>query len=342
MTAKQSVVSFTISVLLMLVLGSCEKVFMEDEPGSDPVSVFEEIWDFTDRHYSFFDEKEIDWDEVYQKYRPFVRDDMNPVELFDLCAEMLYELRDGHVNLLSSFDRSRYWEWYLDSPENFYYSVVERNYLRGDQRYIGPLQFVVLEGGIAYVYYGSFANRISEGNLDLLVNSLSGLNGLIIDVRNNGGGDPSTGRDIAARFTDDRVFVGTNYVKTGPGKDSFRAEKVYINPHKGDRYSGRVVVLTNRRSYSATTYFAQYMRELENVTLMGDTTGGGGGLPAFRDLPNGWLLRVSSTRFLSPDGKSIEKGVPPHINASLYDDNGDFPPERDNIIDSAVELMLKQ
>ncbi len=340
MTGINPVKTLSVSILLLLATASCEKLFMEAESGNDPVSVFEEVWEFTDRYYSFFEEKGIDWDEVHSRYRPMVQQDMNPVELFDLCAEMLYELRDGHVNLHSSFDRSRYWDWYLDSPDNFYYPAIERNYLEGRQRYIGPLQFVVLDGGIAYVYYGSFANKISEGNLDLLVNSLNGLRGLIIDVRNNGGGNPLYGRDIAARFTENRVFAGTNYVKTGPGRNDFRAERVYINPHEDNRYSGRVVVLTNRRSYSATTYFAQYMRELENVTIVGDSTGGGGGLPAFRDLPNGWLLRVSSTRFLGPDGQSIENGVAPHIHASLIDGDVNFPPERDNIIDTAIELLL--
>lgn len=265
---------------------------------------------------------------------------MGQVELFDLCAAMLYELRDGHVNLVSSFDRSRYWDWFLDSPENFYYSIVQRHYLQDRERYIGPLQFVKLERDVFYVYYGSFANAISESHLNSLINTLNaagGRPGLIIDVRNNGGGSPDNARDIAARFTRERRFAGTNYIKNGPGHEDFRAEEVYIRPHDGPRFDGKVVVLTNRRSYSATTYFAQYMKVLPNVTLVGDTTGGGGGIPAFRDLPNGWMLRLSSSRFLDPEGNSIESGVAPHVTRHLS--SGSIEQGRDDIIEEALEIL---
>lgn len=330
-----------IGLLAMLPLfPSCEKVFMEDEASNDPQTVFDEVWTFADRHYSFFREKEVDWDAVYDQYHEKVQFDMGPVELFDLCADMLYELRDGHVNLVSSFDRSRYWDWYLDSPENFYYSIIQRHYLQNRQRYIGPLQFVKLEQGIYYVYYGSFANTVSESNLNMLINTLDsagGRPGLIIDVRNNGGGSPDNARDIAARFTGERRFAGTNYIKNGPGHEDFREEEVHIRPHDGPRFDGKVVVLTNRKSYSATTYFAQYMKVLPNVTLVGDTTGGGGGLPAFRDLPNGWILRLSSSRFLDPDGNSIEAGVSPHITQHLSP--GSIEQGRDDIIEEALEIL---
>ncbi len=334
-----------IPVFALLML-SCEKMFMEADARKDPVSIFEEIWTFADRHYSFFDEKGVDWDSVYTSYRPQVKDDMGPVELFDLCAKMLYELRDGHVNLVSPFDRSRYWQWYLERPENFYFSIIERHYFKDRQRYFGPLQVVALPGDnteedILYVYYGSFGNTIGEGNLDDLIFSLNegGFKGLIFDVRNNGGGDPTNGRNLAARFTDKKVFVGTNYIKHGPGHGDFRLEEVHIEPHDGLRFSGDVVVLTNRKSYSATTYFAQYMKALDQVTLVGDTTGGGGGLPAFRDLANGWRLRVSSTRFYNPAGESIEPGVPPHITAQIPEEGDSINLTSDEIIETAIELI---
>ncbi len=326
--------------LLPLLFASCEKAFMEDEAGADPETVFDEVWTFADRHYSFFREKGVDWDAIYDQYREKVRPDMSQVDLFDLCAAMLYELRDGHVNLVSSFDRSRYWDWFLDSPENFYYSIVQRYYMQDRQRYIGPLQFVKLERDVFYVYYGSFANAISESNLNILINTLNsagGRPGLIIDVRNNGGGSPDNARDIASRFTGERRFAGTNYIKNGPGHEDFRAEEVYIRPHDGPRFDGKVVVLTNRKSYSATTYFAQYMKVLPHVTLVGDATGGGGGIPAFRDLPNGWMLRLSSSRFLDPDGNSIEPGVEPHITLHLSPES--IKQGRDDILEEALEIL---
>ncbi len=314
---------------------SCEKAVIEKDAQTDAEAVFEEVWSFADRYYSFFEYKEIDWDEVYSRYRPQVREGMSDVELFDLCADMLYELKDGHVNLVSPFDRSRYWEWYLDSPENFYYSIIERNYFKDRQRYIGPLEFLEMND-IIYIYYGSFAQPISKGNMAQIIGALEDKSGLIIDVRNNGGGSTENARMLASHFTDEKVFAGYNYMKDGPEHDDFRRREVHIEPSSVN-YTGDVIVLTNRKSYSATTYFVQYMSELPNVTFVGDTTGGGGGMPAFRDLPNGWLLRVSSTMFYSPDGFNIESGIPPDVQVDMSKES--ISEGRDDILDTAVNLL---
>lgn len=327
---------FILAGFVLLVTVSCEKILIKPDASDDPVSIFEEIWTFTEKHYSFFEYKGIDWHDVYRRYRPRVRDNMGPVELFDLCAAMLYELKDGHVNLVSSFDRSRYWEWYMDSPENFSHSLIERNYFQGRQRFIGPFQFITIADAV-YVYYGSFANNISENNLDLILANMDQRKGLIIDVRNNGGGSTENARKIVARFTDEKRLVGYNFVKTGPGYNDFRKQEVYIEPHDGPRYTGSIVVLTNRRSYSATTYFTQYMKALPNVTIVGDTTGGGGGMPAFHDLPNGWLLRVSSSRFYSPQNINIESGVPPDIHVDMTEES--MSEGKDDILERAIRLL---
>ncbi len=331
-------VLFTTAILISA--SSCEKLFIEPDASSAPEAIFEEIWSFSDAHYSFFAYKNVDWMDAYNRYRPLVQNNIGSVELFDICAAMLYELKDGHVNLVSSFDRSRNWEWFLNSPENFYYSIIQRHYFKDRQRYIGPLQFLNM-GDLIYVYYGSFANPVSDGNMDLIIANLSGKKGIIIDVRNNGGGNPDNARKIASRFTNEKRLAGANKIKSGPGHEDFNTEDVYIEPYDGERFDGKVVVLTNRKSYSATTYFAQYMRVLDNVTLVGDTTGGGGGLPAFRDLANGWLLRVSSTRFYDPDGINIESGIPPHIQLNINETEA-FATGKDPIIEKAIELIREE
>ena len=324
---------------------SCENMLFEPDAAADPVSIFEEIWDFTDRHYSFFEEKNIDWLARGDYYRQYLQDEMGPIGLFDLCADMLYELRDGHVNLLSSFDRSRNWAWFLNSPENFNYAIIQRNYFIDRQRFVGPLHYFVFEGepdlsgadDVVYVYYGSFAQAIGGGHLDMVINAARNRAGLIIDVRSNGGGSIENARRLAERFTDQRVFVGTNWVKNGPGHEEFRQSEVHIEPHDGLVFNGPVVVLTNRKSYSATTYFAQYMKALPNAILVGDTTGGGGGMPAVRDLANGWQLRVSSSRFIDPDGMSIESGVVPDY--LVYMSASGQAEGRDDILEKAIEIV---
>jgi C-terminal processing protease CtpA/Prc len=92
-----------------------------------------------------------------------------------------------------------------------------------------------------------------------------------------------------------------------------------------------IVVLVNRHSYSATNFFSAYMSTLPNVTLIGDQSGGGGGVPVSFELPNGWKFRISATRTYLPDGYNIERGIEPDI----YQTTG--PAEELQGIDAIIE-----
>ena len=81
-----------------------------DEPqfADTPTGNFEALWSALDRHYCFFQYKNVDWQEVHDRYAPKISNSMTSEELFRVCSEMLKELKDGHTNLSSSFDTSRY------------------------------------------------------------------------------------------------------------------------------------------------------------------------------------------------------------------------------------------
>lgn len=116
---------------------------------------------------------------------------MDEKELFSVLAEMLNELRDGHVNLRSLFDRSRNWDWFLDYPANFNETILYRNYLGDDYQITGPLDNQIIDS-VLYVYYGSFASAVTEENLNELVTRAEGLKGIFFDIRDNGGGSLGT------------------------------------------------------------------------------------------------------------------------------------------------------
>lgn len=319
---------------------SCENLFIEDDLEDDPRQVFEEAWQFTRDYYSYFKLKEVDWDEVRQRYSPQVIHGMSDRELFNLMSDMFLELEDGHVNLVSDFGRSRYFGWYFDAPENFDYSVLERSYFKGEQLFIGPFQYFAFDD-ISYVYLSSFGSTMTQDHLDALVKQLSDKKAVIIDVRNNGGGSGAQAIQLAQRFTVESRTVAQKRAKNGPGENDFTEwQDVNLKPvgEEGKRFVNKpVVVLTNRRCYSATNSFVQYMRELPQVTLIGDRTGGGAGTPKFTELPNGWMLRVSATQTISPDGQEIESGIPPDLimeAPELVLGNGEDP-----ILDFALEYL---
>ncbi|MDE6394723.1 MAG: peptidase S41, partial [Duncaniella sp.] len=98
----------TLIVLSAAALTSCHGI---DEYANDPRGNFEALWSIIDEHYCFLDQKGIDWQNVHDRYAVRISDRMTSEELFIVCADMLDELRDGHVNLSASFNTSYYRAW---------------------------------------------------------------------------------------------------------------------------------------------------------------------------------------------------------------------------------------
>ena len=89
--------------------------------------------------------------------------------------------------------------------------------------------------------------------------------------------------------------------KTGKGHNDFSEPyPIELEPSNSIRWQKKTVVLTNRRSYSATNDFVNQMSCLPNVTIMGDKTGGGSGMPFTSELPNGWTVRFSASHISTP------------------------------------------
>ena len=78
-----------------------------------------------------------------------------------------------------------------------------------------------MSNNFGYMYYGSFAAGIGEGNLDYVLYELASSDGLIIDVRDNGGGLLTNVETLVARFIDKRTYAGAILHKTGPGHYDF-------------------------------------------------------------------------------------------------------------------------
>lgn len=315
---------------VLLILNSCEKAFIDKNPENTPLENFDVLWKTVDEKYTFFIPKRINWDSIKEVYRPQINNQSTDQELFDVLAAMLNTLEDGHVNIISHFDRSRNWEWYLNYPDNFIFEIVERNYLGDDYKFAGGIRYTIIDS-VGYIYYGSFSSGFSVENLNAVIsyfNNAPGLTGVIIDVRNNGGGSLNNAFALAQRFATEKRQCLITYEKTGPAHNDFGNGLSYnLQPSNQTNYSGQVVVLTNRRCYSATNTFAALLSNYPHVSLVGAPTGGGGGIPIDNELPNGWTYRFSASISLLPDETNIEFGVPvdsavtndPLVNASGVD-----------------------
>ena len=329
-----------LSLLSLLSLSACVDT---DEQPDTPSGNFEALWHIVDEHYCFFDYKQheygLDWNQVYDKYRVRISDKMTESQLFEVLTDMLAELRDGHVNLSSSMDYGRYWAWHEGYPQNFS-DTLERRYLGTDYRIAAGLSYRVLDDNIGYLRYESFATPVGEGNLDDALAYLALCRGLIVDIRNNGGGDLTTAERLAARFVHEKTLTGYLQHKTGTGHNSFSdMEPQYLEPSSNMRWHKPVCVLTNRSVYSAANAFAVWMRELPNVKIVGDHTGGGSGMPLNSSLPCGWNVRFSAVPMYDARRQHIEFGIAPDVSVSLTDEA--TAQGIDLIIEEARKILTK-
>ena len=312
----------------------------EDFP-STPEGNFEALWSIIDQRYCFFDYKGetigLDWDEVHSRYRQRISSDMSNAQLLEVLAEMLSELRDGHVNLYTSADVARYWGWHEDYPKNWDQELRDR-YLGTDYRIASGLKYRLLEDNIGYVVYESLASPIGEGNISDMFYYLRSANGLILDLRGNSGGQLDYAQRLASHFTNEERLVGYTTYKTGPAHDAFaQLMEERLTPSDGVRWQKPVVVLQNRECYSAANVLVRDLRQCPLVTTLGDQTGGGSGMPFCSELPNGWSVRYSASPSFDAQGGQIEFGIEPDIPCAL--DSADVARGHDTLIEQARKLL---
>lgn len=334
-------------LLLGLVCLSCST---EKDYNPSPRANFDALWHELDVGYCYFQEKlpaDSTWEMMHQKYLPRISEGMSSYELFDVLSALMMELKDGHVTLYSSFDTKAYDEWRASYPRNVDRQVRFR-YLGSAYRIARSLVYAPIEynehqkDSVGLIYYSSFSNDVGHNNVNAVLQSFHNCRGVIIDIRDNGGGSLSNAFTLASHFAEKETIVGYTSYKTGPGHCEFSSPKsTILKPTKyGIHWKKPVVILTNRGVYSAANDFSLFMKQLPQVTLLGDTTGGGGGLPRGSELPNGWRLRYSGSKTTDPEGNQVEFGIPPDIKVSLKE--SDIEKGKDTLIEEAIKVIVEK
>lgn len=332
------------ALVMMGILGACS----DDVPDypDDPYGNFDALADIIDSRYCFFDEKNVDWDEVRREYRSRITDETGILDLFNICSEMLATLKDGHVNLTSRFNTSYYRQWWSDYPQDFDLRTLQEYYLDFDYYTASGMSYKIFEDqNCGYIYYPSFSSGISEISLDYVLAIFYNCDSLIIDIRNNGGGLLTNIDVLVGRLIKDEIPGGYITHKTGPGHSDF-SRPYPITYKSAPEYrihflDRPVYVLTNRSCYSAANAFAAVMKSLPNVTVIGARTGGGAGLPFSSELPNGWSVRFSASPLYAPDGSLTEFGVDPTPGYECSASAEELAEGRDAILDLALKLAEK-
>jgi C-terminal processing protease CtpA/Prc len=311
-----------------------------ETPTCSKREIFDCFWKGIDRRYSYFEQKGIEWDRIKSKYAVTINEEMSNKAFYDTLCVLIDKLKDGHSGITSSFDEHKNIYFYSRGQENYNERLIVDNYAKGWGEKKGNITHMDLRNGnIGYMHYSSFSDEVTAEDIDFLIKKFKNTKGIIIDIRNNFGGAASNIFVLLKRFTNKRTHIYDTRIKNGPEHNDFtELTKVYLNPAE-ITYNGKVCVLTNRKVFSAASIFTLAMRELPNVTIVGDTTGGGLGLPIGFELPNGWQVHCAGSQTLSVKGLDYEMGVPPDIQTDMNQE--DINKGVDSIIEKAIAVILE-
>ena len=213
----------------------------------------------------------------------------------------------------------------------------------------GPVfQMRMLPGNIAYVRILHFGDSSAADGFREHFDDIAGAKGLVIDVRENGGGNSGEGYKILSMLAD-RPFEGSRW-KTREYVPAFRAwgrpEGVHaetgstMQPDAAHHYSGPVLVLTSARTYSAAEDFVVAFDAMGRGRIVGEPTGGSTGQPLVFDLPGGGTARICTKRDAYPDGRDfVGVGIQPQVRAAPT--IADLRAGRDTVLETALTLLRK-
>jgi hypothetical protein len=338
----------TLYLLISFVaLTSCEEFFLGEEPKNNPMENFNQFWLDFDMHYAHFELKNIDWDSVYSEYYPKITVNTSSQELLSYFKQIILPLKDAHVNIYTSWEVVNY-NYYENSPLNSHVNLNKYiNFLPSHENNEIMTYGHIKDYNLGYIMLKTFAGvgeNLEHGDtryffIDKILEEFDLKDGIIIDIRSNGGGNLSNAEVVASRFADmERLYMKQKF-KSGPNRNDFSEWYNHLIKPKGEKqFLKPVVVLTNKQVGSTSEGFVLAMKSLPQVTIVGDTTGGASGNPVFRELPNGWTFRLSTSYSSTSYGVVFEgKGIPPDI--PIWISEVDTQNGKDAIIEKAIEIL---
>ncbi len=203
----------------------------------------------------------------------------------------------------------------------------------------------ILPSGFGYISFSNFAGSL-EGNILKAIDKMKNTPGMIVDLRNNGGGSLSMSGNLVTKFLSEKTKGTKVLTRTGKAPTLFFIETIKLEPElngsKETAYIQPLVILTNQNSASASEIFAATLQDLGRATLIGTRTCGCLlGYMGYADVPGGGQLAYSEMGFVTPKGKRVEgEGVMPDMEVKLA--QADILANRDRILETAVSFLQQK
>ncbi|MBC7829975.1 MAG: peptidase S41 [Chitinophagaceae bacterium] len=244
----------------------------------------------------------------------------------------------------------------------------------------GLTEFKWLSTGLAYIALNSFDNEKIIAEFEQVLPELGKAKAIIIDLRNNGGGNSYTGKQILKYFTEKEILYGSksrtrmhiaaykaygSYLTandTVKGKTEWGMNKEettrYYNMHQGNyyhefEYSGDTLqtnakkiiiptaILTGHKTASAAEDFLIAADQIDHITKIGQRTYGSTGQPFQFELPGGSIGQVCTKQDTYPDGREfVGYGIKPDIEVTPT--LNDYLQKKDPVIEAAIKHLKEK
>lgn len=211
-------------------------------------------------------------------------------------------------------------------------------------------EFRLLPGNIAYISIDHFESDAGVIAFESAFPSILKARGLIIDVRNNGGGSTEYGMRILRFLTNEPIRGANSYSRGDNGLSRNDGTIIkwtpLVNGGTSDTrtrpvvFSGPVTVLTGPKTFSAGEDFVAAFQTAARGRSIGSATGGSTGQPILIKLPGGGSGRICAKRDTFADGSTfVGKGLTPgtYVTQTLVD----FYAGRDTVLDRSVAELNK-
>ena len=335
----KAVIKFIPFVFIPFLLLSCRTIAPDRYGEPSYTEILDEVWSTINDRYVNFCNKDIDWDEILIKYRKEIRDDMDHDEFMFTLAQMIESLQDMHLGITVS---GTGWNLgYQPHIEGNYDSEILSSILSGSKLAGGLLYTILPKTNIGYIYYGSFEVDVSEENLCEVFDSFRNCDGIIFEIRANGGGEHRNLYSILKFLPCNGEPIFNNYSRKGCDRNLLKFLNVEVCPSCNIQpYDKPFIILIGGQSYSCSSLFSLAASQCKNVSLVGSPTSGGTCIPVPVELSNGWICKIPTVKRMSINNVDYENGVTPDYEVML--DSICVKNGIDNIIQFSCDLIASQ
>jgi hypothetical protein len=327
-----------------------------------PQSNYAVFWQNYADHYPFFALRNTNWAAVDARVRPTVSAKTTSPALFAKLKGMFAPFNDAHTfldapNLKTGHGGGRTGLYPRRDPSDpRILKILTKKYLKSPLQFYcnKQLQYSTLKNGMGYLRIVSFYDYVPnakfgiqaaalERALDSIMADVKNRNGLIIDVRTNGGGSDIFGNIIAGRLTDKSYLAYRKVVRNDLDDKGGRTEPqdVMVTASSKQIFLGKVVLLTGNDSVSAAETFAMaLLGRAERVMRVGQPTQGVFSDVLVRKLPNGWTFGLPNEIYLTKDGHAFDgPGLLPDVTTAVFSDP-ELKQGKDSAIDAAQTMII--